>query len=95
MVGMSTVTLDISPDAPLAAEAFIDWRGVGRGFVRAAQLLVQALFVVLQVLVVAIPLAAIAGAAVWGGILLARAVRARSLKGPRSPAGEKRSPAKR
>ncbi len=95
MVGMSTVTLDISPDAPLSAEPFIDWRSIGRGFVRAAQILVQALFVVLQVLVAAIPLAAIAGAAVWGGILLARAVRARSLAGPRSPAGQKRPPAKR
>jgi len=95
MVGMSTVTLDISPDAPLSAEAFIDWRSVGRGFVRAAQILVQALFVVLQVLMVAIPLAAIAGAAVWGGILLARAVKARGLARPRSPAGQKRPPARR
>jgi hypothetical protein len=95
MVGMSTVTLEISPDAPLSAEPFLDWRGIGRGFVRAAQILVQSLFVVLQVLVVAIPLAAILGAAVWGAILLARAARARGLTRSRGTTWEKRAPAKR
>ncbi len=95
MVGMSTVTLDISPDSPLAAGPFLDWRGVGRGFVRAAQILVQALFVVLQVLVVAIPLGAILAAAAWGAILLVRALRARGPARARGTAWEKRAPAKR
>ena len=95
MVGMSTVTLDISPDAPLSAEPFIDWRSIGRGFVRAAQILVRALFVALQVLLVAIPLAAILGAAVRGVILLVRAARGWSLARSRSPGREKKPPARR
>jgi hypothetical protein len=79
MVGMSTVTLSLFTEERPDAEPFLNWRLVGHGFFRAAQVLVQALFVVLQVLVVAIPLLLIVGAAAWGVVLLVRLARARGL----------------
>jgi len=79
MVGMSTVTLGLSTEERPSAEPFINWRMIGHGFFRAAQVLVQALFVVLQVLVVAIPLTAIAGVIAWGIILLVRTAKARGI----------------
>lgn len=79
MVGMSTVTLGLSTDERPSAEPFLNWRMIGHGFFRAAQVLVRALFVVLQVLVVAIPLLIIAGAAAWGILLLVRAAKARGV----------------
>jgi hypothetical protein len=44
----------------------------GHGFWRAAQILVCTLFVILELLVVAIPLAVVLGAAAWAAILLVR-----------------------
>jgi hypothetical protein len=79
MVGMSTVTLGLSTDERPSAEPFVNWRMIGHGFFRAAQVLVRALFIVLQVLVVAIPLLIIAGAAAWGILLLVRAAKARGV----------------
>ncbi len=77
MTGMSTVSLSLYSDARPASEGFINWSMIGHGFFRAAQILVNALFVVLQVLVVAIPLAVIGGAIAWGIVLLVRIVRRR------------------
>jgi hypothetical protein len=75
MTGMSTVSLSLYSDARPASEGFINWSLIGHGFFRAAQILVNALFVVLQVLVVAIPLAVIGGGIAWGVVLLVRYVR--------------------
>ena len=75
MTGMSTISLSLYSDARPATEGFINWSMIGHGFFRAAQILVNALFVVLQCLVVAIPLAVIGGAIAWGIVLLVRAVR--------------------
>jgi hypothetical protein len=72
MTGMSTISLSLYGEEKPSAEGFINWNMIGHGFFRAAQILVNALFVVLQVLVVAVPLAAIGGAAAWGIILLVR-----------------------
>ena len=77
MTGMSTINLSLYTDARPAAEAFINWSLIGHGFFRAAQILVQGLFIILQALLVIIPLAAIAGAAAWGVILLVRFARGR------------------
>ena len=77
MTGMSTINLSLYTDARAAAEPFINWSLIGHGFFRAAQILVQGLFIILQALLVIIPLAAIAGAAAWGVILLVRFARAR------------------
>jgi hypothetical protein len=77
MVGMSTVTLWLHSEERPDAQPFVNWRMIGHGFFRAAQVLVRALFVVLQVLVVAIPLLAVAAAAAWGVVLLVRLARAR------------------
>ena len=66
MVGLSTITLGIHSEARPRAEEFINWGFVGHGFVVAARALVQALFFILQALVVVIPLGAIAGAVFWG-----------------------------
>ena len=77
MTGMSTITLTLSSDARPSAGGFIDWGEIGRGFFRAAQILVQAFFVVLQVLVVAIPLAVVGGVIAWGIVLLVRFIRKR------------------
>jgi len=77
MTGMSTISLSLySNDKPFS-EGFINWSMIGHGFFRAAQILVNALFVVLQVLLVAIPLAVIGGAAAWGIVLLVRWTRGR------------------
>jgi hypothetical protein len=75
MTGMSTVSLTLYTDARPSSEGFINWSMIGHGFFRAAQILVNALFVVLQVLVVAIPLAVIGGGIAWGIVLLVRYVR--------------------
>jgi hypothetical protein len=75
MTGMSTITVTLYSEERAAAEGFINWSLVGHGFFRAAQILVEAFFVILQVLVVAIPLLVVLGAAAWGGILLVRRVR--------------------
>ena len=80
MTGMSTINLSLYTDARAAAEPFINWSLIGHGFFRAAQILVRGLFVILQALLVIIPLAAIAGAAAWGVILLVRFARARRAK---------------
>jgi hypothetical protein len=82
MTGMSTINLSLYTDARPAAEPFINWSLIGHGFFTAAQILVRGLFVILQALLVIIPLAAIAGAAAWGVILLVRFARTRR-GGPR------------
>jgi len=81
MTGMSTITLSIHGEDRPAAEGFINWSLIGHGFFRAAQILVNALFVVLQVLVVLIPLAVIGGTIAWGIVLLVRLARNRGRKG--------------
>ncbi len=85
MVGMSTVTLGLYTEERPAAEPFVNWRMIGHGFFRAAQVLVRSLFVVLQVLVVAVPLLVIAAVIAWGVVLLARLARARGWTGKRRP----------
>jgi len=77
MTGMATINLSLYTDDKPAAEPFINWAMIGGGFVTAARWLVQALFFVLQALVVLIPLAAIGGAAAYGIVRLVRYVRAR------------------
>jgi hypothetical protein len=72
MVGLSTITLSIHSEARAAAEEFINWGLIGRGFVVAARVLVRALFFILQALVVLIPLAAIAGGVTWAVIAIRR-----------------------
>jgi hypothetical protein len=84
MTGMSTISLSLYSDARPASEGFLNWSVVGHGFFRAAQILVEAFFVLLQVLVVAIPLALVLGAAAWGVVLLVRLVRARQRPPARS-----------
>ena len=84
MSGMCTVDVSLYSEERPASEGFINWGLVGHGFWRAAQILVGAFFVILQVLVVAIPLAVVLGAAAWGIVLLVRRVRrwrARGLPG--------------
>ena len=77
MTGLSTVNVSLYGEerASGGAEGFINWSFIGHGFWRAAQILVQAFFVLLQVLVVAIPLAAVGGAVAWGVIVLVRRIR--------------------
>jgi hypothetical protein len=75
MTGLSTISLTLSSDARPSAGGFIDWSSIGRGFFRAAQILVQVFFVVLQVLVVALPLAVVVGVIAWCAVLLARFAR--------------------
>ena len=75
MVGLSTVTLSLYSEARASAEEFINWSLVGHGFVVAAHALVQALFFILQALVVLIPLGAIGGGAAWGVVAFVRARR--------------------
>jgi hypothetical protein len=77
MTGMATINLSLYTDAKPAAEPFINWAMIGNGFVVAARWLVQALFFLLQALVVLIPLAALGGAAAYGIVRLVRFVRAR------------------
>ena len=86
MTGMSTVNVSLYSDARPASEGFINWSLVGHGFFRAAQILVEAFFVILQVLVVAIPLAVVGGAIAWGVVLLVRYVRRRQGAGAKAPA---------
>ncbi|MGO9308768.1 MAG: DUF4349 domain-containing protein, partial [Spirochaetia bacterium] len=75
MSGMCTVDVSLYSEERPAAEGFLNWSLVGHGFWRAAQILVSAFFGILQVLVVAIPLAVVLGAAAWGIVLLVRWVR--------------------
>lgn len=75
MTGMSAINVTLYSEERAAAEGFINWSLVGHGFWRAAQILVDAFFVILQVLVVAIPLVVVLGAGTWGVILLVRWVR--------------------
>jgi hypothetical protein len=77
MAGMATINLALYTDEKPAAEPFINWAMIGGGFVTAARWLVQALFFILQALVVLIPIAAIGGAAAFGMVRLVRYVRAR------------------
>jgi hypothetical protein len=72
MVGLSTVNLKLYSEARPAAVEFINWSLIGGGFVTAARILVQALFFILQALVVLVPLAAIGGGAAWGIVGLVR-----------------------
>ena len=74
----SLCTVDVSlygEERAASSEGFINWSLVGHGFWRAAQILVSAFFVLLQVLVVAIPLAVVLGAAAWGIVILVRRIR--------------------
>jgi hypothetical protein len=77
MAGMATINLSLYTDERPAAEPFINWAMIGGGFVTAARWLVQALFFILQALVVLIPIAAIGGAAAYGIVRLVRYLRAR------------------
>jgi hypothetical protein len=76
MVGLSTVNLSISSEARASAVDFLNWSLVGNGFIVAARVLVQALFFILQALVVIIPLGAVGGAAAWGIVTVVRRRRA-------------------
>jgi hypothetical protein len=86
MTGMSTVSLSLYSDARPATEGFISWSSIGHGFFRAAQILVNVLFVIMQVLVAAIPLAAIGGASAWGIRLLVKRVQIRQKAASKGPA---------
>jgi hypothetical protein len=86
MTGMSTVSLSLYSDARPATEGFISWSSIGHGFFRAAQILVNVLFVILQLLVAAIPLAAIGGAMAWGIRLVVKRVQIRQKAVPKGPA---------
>lgn len=95
MVGMSTVDLTLFEEATYSPvrETFLNWSGVARGFWRAAQILVEAFFFILQSLVVLLPLAAVVTAVVIGIRRLLRARRARKAqrkaKGNAGTAAEK------
>lgn len=94
MTGMSTIDVSLYSEERAAAEGFINWSLVGHGFFRAAQILVEAFFVILQVLVVAIPLVAVLGATGWGVLLLVRLVRRwRGLPAGRAKTGAATRPA--
>ena len=86
MTGMSTVSLSLYSDARPATEGFVSWASIGHGFFRAAQILVDVLFVILQCLVVAIPLAAIGGAAALGIRQVVRRVQVRQKAGRKAGA---------
>jgi hypothetical protein len=77
MAGLATVNLSLYTDEKPAAVPFINWAMIGNGFVVAARWLVQALFFILQALVVAIPLGVIGCAAAYGVIRLLRWMRSR------------------
>ncbi len=77
MVGLSTINLTLSTEERPAVEAFINWALVGNGFVVAARTLVQALFFILQAIVVVAPIAAVAAAAAFGIWRLVRWLRGR------------------
>lgn len=80
MVGLSTIDLSLYSEERPAAEPFINWSLIANGFVVAARVLLQALFFILQALVVVIPIGAIAGAVAYGIWRLVRLLRARSPK---------------
>ncbi len=86
MTGLSTINVSLFSDARPAAESFLNWSLIGHGFFRAAQVLVQVLFFILQALVVVIPVAALGGGAAWGIVLLVRWVRSRRNGAPRGSA---------
>jgi hypothetical protein len=86
MTGMSTISLSLYSDARPATEGFVSWASIGHGFFRAAQILVDVLFVILQCLVVAIPLAAISGAATLGIRRVVRRVQVRRKAGSKTGA---------
>jgi len=86
MTGMSTISLSLYSDARPATEGFVSWSSIGHGFFRAAQILVDVLFVIVQVLVVAIPLAVIGGAAALGIRQVVRRVQNRQKTGSKGPA---------
>lgn len=86
MTGMSTVSLSLYSDARPTTEGFISWASIGHGFFRAAQILVEVLFVILQCLVVAIPLAAVGGAATLGIRGVVQRVRPRQKAAAKGPA---------
>jgi hypothetical protein len=89
MSSMCTVDVSLYGEERAASEGFINWSLVGHGFWRAAQILVDAFFVILQVLVVAIPLVVVLGAAAWAVVLLVRRVRRmRGLPAPKSLRGD-------
>jgi hypothetical protein len=78
MTGLCTVNVSLYGEERAAVSGgFLNWGLVGHGFWRAAQVLVNVFFVLLQVLVVAIPLAAVGGAGTWGVIRAVRSVRRR------------------
>ncbi len=77
MTGLATVNLSLYTDEKPAAVPFINWAMIGNGFVVAARWLVQALFFILQALVVAIPLGIVGCAAAYGIIRLLRWWRGR------------------
>ncbi|HTZ51955.1 MAG TPA: DUF4349 domain-containing protein [Spirochaetia bacterium] len=58
-----------------ASDGLVNWSLVSHGFWRAAQLLVNVFFILLQVLVVAIPLAIVVGASAWGIVRLVRIIQ--------------------
>jgi hypothetical protein len=86
MTGMATVSVSLYSDARPATEGFISWASIGHGFFRAAQILVGVLFAILQVLVVAIPLAAIGGALALGIRQVVRRVQIRQKAASKGPA---------
>ena len=76
MSSLRTVNVSLyGEERAAASEGFINWSLVGHRFWRAAQVLVNVCFVLLQVLVVAVPLAVAGGAAAWGVVLVVRCVR--------------------
>jgi hypothetical protein len=77
MAGLATVNLSLYTDEKPAAVPFVNWAMIGNGFVVAARWLVQALFFILQMLVVLVPLGAIGCAAAYGIIRLLRWWRGR------------------
>jgi hypothetical protein len=87
MVGLSTVNVSLYSEARPSAEEFLNWSLVGHGFVVAARVLVQALFFILQALVVLIPLGVIGGAAAWGIVVVVR--RRRAMAGRNGTRGRK------
>jgi hypothetical protein len=86
MTGMSTISLSLFSDSRASTEGFISWASIGHGFFRAAQILVDVLFVILQCLVVATPLAAIGGALALGIRRVVRLVQIRQKAGQKGPA---------
>lgn len=83
MTGLCTVNVSLyGEERASSSDGFLNWGLVGHGFWRAAQVLVNVFFVLLQVLVVAIPLAAVGGGAAWGIIRLVRRVRRRRPAAP-------------